>query len=245
MSDEGRHLWVHNQVWSTRSLPKEAALDVCVICRVALKTCCMNCLCKFNTAVAIEECQRYWKFILLARNRRGSFFSHFSLALVSRIYKSILKAVVWSTDCPLQRPTACNHVYHTHCFDKWRAKRNNCPIDNIECSSVLHYAEDPYIHHRLELVYWTPSKTTKTWEDILREQEMKANRPDAVKATTILVVKKRCPGHMERGEIHNEVRKKPHLEELEGHQIDAALDHLTTRKFLEYDAQQDSYKYLP
>ncbi len=249
MSEEGRHLWVHKQVWSTRSIPKEAltmkTFDACAICRGLLKTCCMDCLSQFDPINAITECKRYWEWILLARNRRESYIFQFSLAIISEIYKALLKTAVWLTYCPLQKPIACNHVYHADCFNKWRAKRNNCPLDQIECVAVVSYTEDPYIHHQMGLAYFTPYKTNKLWEDIQREQELKANRPAAVNATAISIIKKRCPDYMERDEIHTEVRKKPHLDALEDYQIDAALDNLTTREFLEHDEKRDSYKYLP
>lgn len=40
------------------------------------------------------------------------------------------------TTCPIDKGT-CEHIYHSHCINKWRRKRDICPLDNMFWDSTI------------------------------------------------------------------------------------------------------------
>ncbi len=129
MEGPAKRFWTHN----VDSFPKQAnehnPLDTCAICRGSLSSRCVECEAKELEDIDLHlktESKKLWDALLLVARR--SPFSTLPLSIVWQIYQ-FAQPHVERSSCP-ECILYCNHSYHLHCFRRWLARRESCPLCN-------------------------------------------------------------------------------------------------------------------
>ena len=106
-----------------------AMVKVCAICRGFLLERCIECESKLEVLdikdietllakrIDLKEFKNDTSLRVLPRDILGFIGDRISIQGYVKVACSISKG-------------SCNHIYHTHCIERWLKKRQNCPLDN-------------------------------------------------------------------------------------------------------------------
>lgn len=117
---------------------KRIELDACAICRGLLSKPCIECQANFAEFIADHEqdAQQFrketrttWSYVLLLAKRPP--FNMFPMDVIGLICKHSFpsKSFMQSNVCPVTQ-LYCDHTFHVHCFKRWLARRESCPLYN-------------------------------------------------------------------------------------------------------------------
>lgn len=108
-------------------------IDKCAICSGNLSSLCCDCL------PDSKEFKDYAKYVFILlhvlRKRRDSIFYGIDKNVLEKIIRYSLITDLTETDCFVVQ-AECNHIFHTHCINKWLKKRPNCPLCNMNFKSI-------------------------------------------------------------------------------------------------------------
>jgi hypothetical protein len=125
MEGPQKRFWTHNLVSTT----EDNQPANCAICRNLLSKICIEC--EVTGPQDIEtlmknDSKKLWMTLLLATKQPP--LSTLPLNIIWKIY-SFAHAKVQRAQCQVCT-LYCNHNYHLHCFRRWLAKRESCPLCN-------------------------------------------------------------------------------------------------------------------
>lgn len=124
MEGPQKRFWTHNLV----STPCDNQLANCAICRKLLSTICIECeVTGLEHEILMKnDSKKLWMTLLLATKQPP--LSTLPLSIIWKIYQ-LAHPQMQRAQCQVCT-LYCNHTYHLHCFRRWLAKRESCPLCN-------------------------------------------------------------------------------------------------------------------
>lgn len=144
-------------------------VNECAICRGALMRLCMHCEADVKSP---SKSKQYAEILLMTllmlQKRQETPFSQLDVGVLSLIYNFSLIGEHVDNLCEIvQLP--CRHLYHSHCFEKWYAKRPHCPLDamSLEYVGITRLKFAHMLKYKGELK--SVIRTVRTYDEISNE----------------------------------------------------------------------------
>lgn len=208
----------------------ESLIDSCAICRGLLVKKCIDCEVKHQEeegAEPTELVQTVWFTLLLMRNRAGTLFSRLDAGTLALIMNYAFPSSPIDIICDVAY-LECGHVFHSHCFAKWYAKREVCPLDNLFVDPNSSRAQKRKIIFSTKLVSVFNSEAKNYDEVREREKNIRYFYP-----ATIISILKYTP----------EGASAKTLADIIGINVDSILSNLQERGFVIYSPKRGVYFY--